>query len=567
MRKTLLFVLCAALGLPAAAQSWDQAFQLSRNEYGGTARSIAMGNALTAVGGDPGSLVLNPAGSAVAGYSQFFLTPALSISSTHSSGYVEEGAQAPVGLADHVSSGFTRVKMPSLGFVLNIDSGRRHGLKRMSVGFVLNSTNDFTLRTNAAGVNYGKYSYAGSLASLADGYAKNVMANGDWFAVGTGQEPQWNSVVGFRTGMFDDVGGRYLAVTDLFTAGGQREAAAPLYQRYGQQTKGFKQDILLNVGANFSDVFYLGANLGITTLSYGEVQSWEEMPESPDTFPLIKYDDGTQAQFQSLLMRRMYSVKGTGVYFKAGFLWRPFAGLRLGGAIQTPSILNLTGRCQWYGETQLRGKSYPSRQSPEDEWLYSLVSPFRFNVGAAYAFGSFAVLSADYEWVNFGLARFGGRSEYSDMFTEGPYKEQNADIRDVLGVSHHVRAGLEFKPTQSLAVRVGYNLSTSPQVSQLEYSFEKGGGIAVTVVPLTEQERREQLRQSVSFGAGYALGSFFWDLAVRLRFLPTEYLIPYAHYKYTTNYEVKLADLTMETPVIRTTGTGIDAVLTVGWRF
>ena len=69
MKKIILFTLASALAVSASAQSWQDALLFSENEYGGTARSVAMGNALTAVGGDLGSLGLNPAGSAVAGYS------------------------------------------------------------------------------------------------------------------------------------------------------------------------------------------------------------------------------------------------------------------------------------------------------------------------------------------------------------------------------------------------------------------------------------------------------------------------------------------------------------------
>ena len=68
-----------------------------------------MGNALTAVGGDLGSIGLNPAGSAVAGYTQFVITPSLSITATKAQGYDFEGLD-PIGLGDRVSTGYTRAK-------------------------------------------------------------------------------------------------------------------------------------------------------------------------------------------------------------------------------------------------------------------------------------------------------------------------------------------------------------------------------------------------------------------------------------------------------------------------
>ena len=72
MRKSIFVIsifLAASAG--AGAQTMYDALTFSRNDYYGTAKSIAMGNAMTAVGGDLGSIGINPAGSAVYSYSQF----------------------------------------------------------------------------------------------------------------------------------------------------------------------------------------------------------------------------------------------------------------------------------------------------------------------------------------------------------------------------------------------------------------------------------------------------------------------------------------------------------------
>ena len=391
MKKTFIFILCAALAIPAAAQSWDQAQKFSENIYGGTARSIAMGNALTAVGGDLGSIGLNPAGGAVTGYSQFVLTPSLSIIATQAQGYDAAGLE-PIGLGDRVSTGYTRPKMPNMGFMVNMDTGRRHGLKRISFGFVSNATNDYTYRANASGSYFGKYSYSGSLASLAQGYTPEAIG-GDWYNTGYGLEPDWSAMMGARSHIFDHVGeNNYLGVTDLMV-GGKPEAAGQLFQKYGYQYKGYKHDIVMNFSANLDDKFYFGLNLGFITLSYAESDYWEEMPDDPSTFPKIEYDGGaTLATLNSILAKRSYGVSGSGVYLKAGFLWRPFAGLRVGAAIQTPTRVNMTGRCTWYGETNLSGIYFSPSKSPEDEWIYALRMPFRWNAGLAYSFGSFADL-------------------------------------------------------------------------------------------------------------------------------------------------------------------------------
>ena len=121
-------------------------------------------------------------------------------------------------------------------------------------------------------------------------------------------------------------------------------------------------------------------------------------------------------------------------------------------------------------------------------------------------------------------------------------------------MSHYVRAGFEFKPTADLSIRVGYNFITGSQKNWYNEDF--------SVTPLTKDERKGQYRQFVSFGAGYSFGSFYTDFAVRLRFLPDLYSTPY--YKYDENLAI---DSTAEVPVIKSTATGIDTVLTLGWRF
>ncbi len=77
------------------AQTAYDALLFSENNYEGTARSVAMGNAFTALGGDLGSVTINPAGSAVAGYSQITLTPSLTISASTAQGVSPQNNGSP----------------------------------------------------------------------------------------------------------------------------------------------------------------------------------------------------------------------------------------------------------------------------------------------------------------------------------------------------------------------------------------------------------------------------------------------------------------------------------------
>ena len=93
MKRIILITALAAASLGASAQTMYDAMMFSQNDYFGTARSMSMGNAVTALGGDLGSIGINPAGSAVARYSQFVVTPGLTVSLV-SSQYSPEGEKA-----------------------------------------------------------------------------------------------------------------------------------------------------------------------------------------------------------------------------------------------------------------------------------------------------------------------------------------------------------------------------------------------------------------------------------------------------------------------------------------
>ena len=86
MKKTVISIFLGLSAICGYAQTAYDALLFSENNYEGTARTMAMGNAFTALGGDLGSVGINPAGSAVAGYSQITLTPSLTFSASTTQG-------------------------------------------------------------------------------------------------------------------------------------------------------------------------------------------------------------------------------------------------------------------------------------------------------------------------------------------------------------------------------------------------------------------------------------------------------------------------------------------------
>ena len=539
MKRILAAVFLSAMALHAGAQGWTDALNFSENDYLGTARSVGMGNAMTAVGGDLGSLTFNPAGSAVASYSQFTITPGLSISTVTAKGTMPE-----LGFEDSYRTPMNRMGMPNFGAMMVYDTRNKRGLKRVSFGIVGNVTRDYTNWLRATGTN-DRTSFAVSLASQADTYPESVLQK-SYDDIGI---PSWEAMVGYRAKIFYptlDGEGTYYGLTERLYDDGTILFADKVGQYYGLKRTGSKYDLLMNFGLDFNDKFFLGANLGITTLNYRNNET-----RSEEALKGIDYPN----EFQSLRMNSAYQDTGSGLYLKVGFIARPVAGLRIGAAIQTPTMVTIHESYQLEGSSLAEGVQI-TQSSPLDQWYYNTISPWRTNVGVAYTIGKFGLVSADYEYTDYRGMRL--RAAYDEDYYYD-FSDANRDIQDFTGPVHALRLGGEIKPAPELALRVGYNLTTGAQYNTLSDNGQ--------VISLSSDERKNQLRSAVSFGIGYSSPrSFFADFAVRFLYLPSEYFTPYWYYfdeqtmrRYEENGDI--------VPEVCGQSTLCNALLTLGWRF
>lgn len=576
MKRTIFTALLSLTAIAAGAQTMYDGLNYSQNNYYGTARSIGMGNAMTAVGGDLGSIGINPAGSAVAGYSQFTITPNLTISSMNAS-----YSAYPVGGADRFTNEqnkrLTRFSMPNIGLTFNWKTGNGSGLKAITYGLVVNGTNNFTGKMLAGGRN-DKTSYQSAMAVAADGYDMDFLNGysidkdgkrvdrgwdypyyyGDDFQndPNKGKFAPWNVIANAQAGSIANYGDtddpsyywRYIATTEGYSNTGEKDAngnyiydiflAGPLNQAYSRNITGSKYDVLFNVGFNFGDTFFVGANLGVTSLNYNYDECYKEAAENPSAFE-IDFGDKGKTCFSDYRTRYSYTADGSGVFGKIGFLWRPVDGLRVGAAVQTPTIMEINER--WIQDVNLNytdASFNGSAKTPEGDYSYRLRSPYRLNAGAAFTFAGMALLSADYEMTDYSTMKFMSKN---GGWNDDTYGKLNDEIRNRMGVSHMVRVGAEFKPVPEIAVRAGYNFTTTP-----EYVSE--GNSKTTL---------NDRINAFSVGLGYSSnGSFFADIAARMTMLADEYISPYADY---------LSDLA--SPMILNKRDIYNVTATIGWRF
>ena len=576
MKRTIFTALLSLTAIAAGAQTMYDGLNYSQNNYYGTARSIGMGNAMTAVGGDLGSIGINPAGSAVAGYSQFTITPNLTISSMNAS-----YSAYPVGGADRFTNEqnkrLTRFSMPNIGLTFNWKTGNGSGLKAITYGLVVNGTNNFTGKMLAGGRN-DKTSYQSAIAVAADGYDMDFLNGysidkdgkrvdrgwdypyyyGDDFQndPNKGKFAPWNVIANAQAGSIANYGDtddpsyywRYKATTKGYSNTGEKDAngnyiydiflAGPLNQAYSRNITGSKYDVLFNVGFNFGDTFFVGANLGVTSLNYNYDECYKEAAENPSAFE-IDFGDKGKTCFSDYRTRYSYTADGSGVFGKIGFLWRPVDGLRVGAAVQTPTIMEINER--WIQDVNLNytdASFNGSAKTPEGEYSYRLRSPYRLNAGAAFTFAGMALVSADYEMTDYSTMKFMSKD---GGWSNDTFSSLNDQIRNCMGVSHMVRIGAEFKPLPEIAVRAGYNFTTTP-----EYVYEGNS-----------KTKLNDRINAFSVGLGYSSnGSFFADIAARMTMLADEYISPYADY---------LSDLA--SPMILNKRDIYNVTATIGWRF
>lgn len=576
MKRTIFTALLSLTAIAAGAQTMYDGLNYSQNNYYGTARSIGMGNAMTAVGGDLGSIGINPAGSAVAGYSQFTITPNLTISSMNAS-----YSAYPVGGADRFTNEqnkrLTRFSMPNIGLTFNWKTGNGSGLKAITYGLVVNGTNNFTGKMLAGGRN-DKTSYQSAMAVAADGYDMDFLNGysidkdgkrvdrgwdypyyyGDDFQndPNKGKSAPWNVIANAQAGSIANYGDtddpsyywRYKATTEGYSNTGEKDAngnyiydiflAGPLNQAYSRNITGSKYDVLFNVGFNFGDTFFVGANLGVTSLNYNYDECYKEAAENPSAFE-IDFGDKGKTCFSDYRTRYSYTADGSGVFGKIGFLWRPVDGLRVGAAVQTPTIMEINER--WIQDVNLNytdASFNGSAKTPEGDYSYRLRSPYRLNAGAAFTFAGMALVSADYEMTDYSTMKFMSKD---GGWSNDTFSSLNDQIRNCMGVSHMVRIGAEFKPLPEIAVRAGYNFTTTP-----EYVYEGNS-----------KTKLNDRINAFSVGLGYSSnGSFFADIAARMTMLADEYISPYADY---------LKDLA--SPMILNKRDLYSITATFGWRF
>jgi long-subunit fatty acid transport protein len=144
-----------------------------------------------------------------------------------------------------------------------------------------------------------------------------------------------------------------------------------------------------------------------------------------------------------------YEDRGTGYSFKLGAIVKPVESMRIGVAFHSPVWYHID---EYFFETISSnftdGGRYESSNDPM-RFEYALTTPFRILGGIAFQIQKIALLSADYEFVDYSMAKF---SQTGDGYN---YADKNSAINSSLKSASNFRVGGEFR-FNKLYLRSGY---------------------------------------------------------------------------------------------------------------
>jgi long-subunit fatty acid transport protein len=214
--------------------------------------------------------------------------------------------------------------------------------------------------------------------------------------------------------------------------------------RYGQSVnrlisnEGFTGEHAISIGGNYSEKVFFGATFGISQLKY--ISQFQHSESANSTMPSL---------FKNFNYLDYYEDRGTGYSFKLGAIFKPVESMRIGVAFHSPVWYHID---EYFFETISSnftdGNRYESSNDPM-RFNYALATPFRVLGGVAIQIKKVALFSADYEFVDYSMAKF---SQTGDGYN---YSEKNTAINSSLKSASNFRVGGEFR-FNKLYLRSGY---------------------------------------------------------------------------------------------------------------
>lgn len=436
--KSLLVasLMCAALA--SLSQNEVDALRYGLQSYPGSARAQGMGGAFGAVGADVSSFFTNPAG--IGAFRRggvelgFYLSDQNSISSYN-------GNQA--------NGSKTKFGMPQLGYYWT-NTDERSRWKNISFGFANSKLQNFNQQIEIDGRDEQQWTYARQLAGGANGIASADLPNYDAFYGSLA----WDGYVidpDTSTLMPNQYVPANLTTTDMMT------------QHKSIKRSGNMNETVFGGGGCLDERLYIGISVGFLRARYAEYGVYSETYNSPQKVAGFSFADSLVAN-------------GAGLNAKFGVLFQATKWLKIGGAIHTKTKLNFNETFNTsIHSTMVDGTAY-SAYSPINSNNYFVQVPGKYLLNAAFTLGDFGIISADYQYTNFGslkLMPINIDSSYN-------FHSENAVINQIYRGVHQVRLGMEVRVAELWRFRAGAGYQQNPFVTGVSTStpiISYSGGI------------------------------------------------------------------------------------------
>lgn len=438
----------------ATAQNESDVLRFSRTSNLGTARSAAMGGAFSALGGDLSNLSSNPAGVGVFRKSEVGLTLNANFGNTKSGNRSSNDNSFQMGDLGGVIS-FYNPNFDWRGFNFAINYTNINNFNRNTKQFVYNSPTSFSQalanETNYIIDNFEKPDeYLGVFSQMA--IESNVI-------LANPETPYYEPVI----------------------------IGAHQYKNIKED--GYQGEYSFSFGTNYKDKLYLGMSIGIQSIYYKSNVVYRENPDKDNPYSLDYFD----------YMEKLKTT-GVGTNFKFGVIYRPIPEVRLGASIHTPTYYSMTDN---YGVDMYSKYNIPDPEGYYDyisnpyryKTDYDLKTPWKAILGAAVVLKQRAIISMDYEYVNYTSARLSDGPQGYDYY-EPNGTGTNDNVKNFLKATHNFRVGAEFRMNSMLSLRGGYSYNASP------YKY------ATDLYKL----------QTISGGFGLNFGMFYCDAAYVYKF-------------------------------------------------
>ncbi|MDA1336489.1 MAG: outer membrane protein transport protein [Bacteroidetes bacterium] len=204
----------------------------------------------------------------------------------------------------------------------------------------------------------------------------------------------------------------------------------------------------IGLGSGLNERLYLGASIGIISSTFDETAIHHERPRI-DSLQLNEWE------FQERL-----SVEGSGLNFKLGVNLAATNWLRLGLAYHTRSRITFTDEYSTTIRSAFKSGENYDYNSPFNRLEYVIYTPSRLLTSAAFIMGKYGIVTADYERVDYGSGTLNASA------LSGPnaydFETENEAARELYGMSHAARVGVEFRIQRDWRLRAGAGMETSP---------------------------------------------------------------------------------------------------------